>query len=384
MSLARAEAEASTPPLKERLQRQQNKYWIKMNMLPKKHPLTIVIRKMNAQVKHYGSPLCTIADWLSALPAGDLRRVDPFCIAPWSPKVHVDVPETEQTEQWTKDADDLLLLAGNSYKNGNIGLGLHHEVTVSNGNSFGVRQSLKVGNKHKAQPAEIGVKGIDAAVTLIDHTYREEVVRRLGYTVSSLKYMVVSTNRAAVQAVPNTRGNRHQAELRCIHSTAEEIQKRGGPKIRIRWTPASAEVQGNREAARLAKEATSEPLRPLWDISQTEIMKKADGLIVRTSRWLNQDLDTALPEKHTKAIYDQLTAKEAAVLCQLRTGKNRLNSYLATIEAKESDRCECDMEREETVAHFLFECPQWETQRRALRGEDDTWWRPKLLSRSTH
>ncbi|KAF9729205.1 hypothetical protein PMIN01_12895 [Paraphaeosphaeria minitans] len=79
------------------------------------------------------------------------------------------------------------------------------------------------------------------------------------------------------------------------------------------------------------------------------------------------DIDTALPGKHTKSIYDLQTYKRAAVLCQLRTGKCRLNSYLAKIGATNSDRCTCRGRQPETVRHFVFECPLWKEERKTLQ-----------------
>jgi hypothetical protein len=47
-------------------------------------------------------------------------------------------------------------------------------------------------------------------------------------------------------------------------------------------------------------------------------------------------IDTALPGKHTRELYDRLTRKEAGILAQLRTGMERLNGYLRRINAEES------------------------------------------------
>ncbi|KAK7178185.1 transposase [Paraphaeosphaeria sporulosa] len=66
-------------------------------------------------------------------------------------------------------------------------------------------------------------------------------------------------------------------------------------------------------------------------------------------------------------IYDLHTYKRAAVLCQLRTGKCRLNSYLAKIGATNSDRCTCRGRQPETVRHFVFECPLWKEERKTLQ-----------------
>jgi len=72
-------------------------------------------------------------------------------------------------------------------------------------------------------------------------------------------------------------------------------------------------------------------------------------------------VDTALPGKHTRKLYDRLSQKEASVLAQLRTGMARLNAYLYQIKVVATDQCTCGQARE-TVEHFLFQCRQWTTQ----------------------
>jgi hypothetical protein len=56
---------------------------------------------------------------------------------------------------------------------------------------------------------------------------------------------------------------------------------------------------------------------------------------------LSKRVDIALPGRHTRKLYGQLTPKEASVLAQLRTGIARLNSYLFLIKAVLSDQCAC-------------------------------------------
>jgi hypothetical protein len=48
-------------------------------------------------------------------------------------------------------------------------------------------------------------------------------------------------------------------------------------------------------------------------------------------------MDTALPGKHTRILYNSLKGKEASILAQLQTGMARLNGYLHQIRAAESD-----------------------------------------------
>ena len=51
---------------------------------------------------------------------------------------------------------------------------------------------------------------------------------------------------------------------------------------------------------------------------------------------MSKEVDQALPEAHTKGLYNPLRKKEAKVLAQLRTGVNRLNGYLHKIGTVDS------------------------------------------------
>ena len=58
--------------------------------------------------------------------------------------------------------------------------------------------------------------------------------------------------------------------------------------------------------------------------------------------------------------------KQSQILCQLRIGICRLNSYLAKIQAADSDQCRCNR-GSETVDHFLFRCPRWSNLRQEFK-----------------
>ena len=80
---------------------------------------------------------------------------------------------------------------------------------------------------------------------------------------------------------------------------------------------------------------------------------------------LIRELDTALPGKHTKAIYDALNKRDAKILIQLRTGCARINQYLARIKAIESPLLPYGA-APESLRHFLFSCSKWVSQRKEL------------------
>ena len=73
-------------------------------------------------------------------------------------------------------------------------------------------------------------------------------------------------------------------------------------------------------------------------------------------------IDRALPQRHTRRLYDSLGHEDASILAQLRTGKARLNSNLYRINAADTDLCNlCG--RSETVHHFLYDCARWAIER---------------------
>jgi hypothetical protein len=83
-------------------------------------------------------------------------------------------------------------------------------------------------------------------------------------------------------------------------------------------------------------------------------------------------LDKALPGKHVRLLYDTLPYDLASILCQMRTAKCRLNSYLARIKATDSDLCLCGAA--ETIQHFLFECSRWILERQQIRNISRSRW----------
>lgn len=82
--------------------------------------------------------------------------------------------------------------------------------------------------------------------------------------------------------------------------------------------------------------------------------KSNTGLPEDVGRY-SKRVDTALPGKHTRVLYDRITWNEASVPAQLRTGIARLNGNLYQIEAVPTDLCDCGQARE-TAKHFLFYC----------------------------
>jgi hypothetical protein len=376
VSLARAEAEASVVPLEERWQKHRNLFWIKANTLPGQNPLARIVSQTRPWIKRFPSPLMEMALNMAEIHTRQLPVSDPFCIAPWRAMPKVSVHAREADNAWAPQEKTMYIYAAASYRKGNIGVGIYHEVTPKSGQTYQCRRSLEIGNKAQAPPADVGLHAIDAAVNFVRDSFPPQLVAALGPRARAMEYTIVSTNKAAVQAIEHTRRARpYQATLRNIAEKSNALRAGGGPRIKIQWVPKEdLTFDAPKKATQLAKNATARNLRPMREISPMVARRRACQLIKKSTRKLNNHLDTALPGKHTKEMYDQLTGKQAAVLCQLRTGMNRLNSYLSKIRVRDSAQCECDDHEVETSEHYLFECSRWQAYRDELKGsEGDRW-----------
>lgn len=85
---------------------------------------------------------------------------------------------------------------------------------------------------------------------------------------------------------------------------------------------------------------------------------KSDNLKRSSNGRFIKSFDKALPGPHTLMLYKGKSKSQATILCQLRTGINRLNSYLSKIKAADSEECSCGRGKE-TVDHLLFRCGKW-------------------------
>jgi hypothetical protein len=76
--------------------------------------------------------------------------------------------------------------------------------------------------------------------------------------------------------------------------------------------------------------------------AQSDYQKRwREALHATATGQFTKEIDKALPQKHTKALYDHLSREEAVILAQLRTNKSKLNEYLAKINASMTDLCDC-------------------------------------------
>ena len=188
---------------------------------------------------------------------------------------------------------------------------------------------------------------------------------------------VLTSNQATLLAVSQPKQQSGQTSIAQVYDSIRQLRQRGN-RVRIAWVPTQAFELGKKAkgAARQATEQGRTPRGQPYQAKSTIVnrviakqrSKKAlpEGVGEYTRR-----MDTALPGKHTRMLYDSFKRLEASALAQLRTGMAGLNGYLHRIGATESDQCACGHARE-TVEHFLFRCTKWTTYRVQMLQQTDT------------
>jgi hypothetical protein len=163
-----------------------------------------------------------------------------------------------------------------------------------------------------------------------------------------------------------------------IYDTVRTLRERDN-RIRIAWIPARGDFGLGKKAKEAARRATEQGCSPRGQpyraksttINVARAKQREQRALPEDVGRYSREIDTALPGKHTRTLYDAFKRREARILAQLRTGMARLNGYLHRIGAAESDQCACGQAKE-TIKHFLFRCTMWATHRTQMLQQTDT------------
>jgi hypothetical protein len=363
-SLAIAEGEASLPPLRERFKVQHRKFWVNLHTLPTSHPLWTIQRQVDIRNKRLVSPLQIIAKQCSDLDLTKLEIIEAYCVPPWRVPtvVHTDIGRDQGNREDAPNSYSESMFTDASNKNGMIGLSVVSPVHTGHGTwAYSSHQNI-----HSGKMAAIS-GACEAALHWME--------RQQNYG----QLTIYSRSQTALKSIEKPKCQSGQSILRNVSNVIDMIRAKGG-QIILRWIPPDKKIAQAVEARKLAQSSTSEGCTPIAPSTRQEklksvaskgnkaLLRSREDLIATGTGKFTRNLDQALPGKHTKQLYDKLKREESSILAQLRTGKCRLNHYLASIKQCESPACECGAPKE-TIHHFLLQCPRWAVFRRKLREE---------------
>ena len=360
VALPIAEAEAAIEPLQTRWRRQSLRAWVDLHTLPAKHPFWKSKRRVDVTNKRFVSPLQKQAQQWRDVELTHVETITPYCVPPWYGQAEIEIHEHDRAMEIVQDlTGDVEFYTDGSVRNELVGVAVWCKVGGRN-ECIGKSQDFNV------YFAELfAIWRVVQSIETNTVTHPNDRPRR---------FIIRTDSQAALKSLARPR---RQSGQHIIASILESVHRLKAQQIRITftWVPAHTGIEGNEAAHSLAQVATStDRLPPLIRMPRLKSAAlRCAGHEIPPPAKSSSDLqhyarqvDLALPGDHTRLLYDPLTKSEAGFLAQLRTGKCRLNGYLARIKAVESDQCSCGR-GPETVKHFLFQWPQWYTMRDQMR-----------------
>ncbi|KAM5528203.1 reverse transcriptase [Fusarium oxysporum f. sp. phaseoli] len=360
-----AEAEAHIATIQERFWRRASKLWVDIHTLPRTNPVRNLLRGIKA-FRRFISPLRRIADVCRELPKDTMEVIQPFTLAPWEARLQVILnsqgeEEEDKIKELAKAGWAVRIATSSSARNDLVCMGVVIRIPISVARAGKISEAFSVTlgtrEEHNTYTAELAA-----------------IAHGLG-CLPAMKYrviVIVTSNKSAAQAIGNPRQQSGQGHIREIYDAIEKLRGDGN-RVNLIWLPRDSELKIQKTAKMSARYATEPYMTP-----QRGFAKAKTTILNRTRADLqmgrklpdgvgrhSRRVDSALPGKHTRLLYDQLSWKEASVLAQLRTGMARLNGYLYQIRAAPTDECPCGRANE-TVEHFLFRCVKWTTQRKEM------------------
>ena len=360
-----AEAEAHIATAQDRFWRRAIKLWAEIHSLPKTNPLrsnTYSIRKFR---KLHRSPLYQVADALKGIEMEGMETINPFALAPWEKRVDTIIDETAAARQvdinWA-----IRIAVSSSARNSVVGIGGVIQTQTSLGDSPRLETFSSTLGKRSEQNAYSGtLAAIARSLSILP-------------AVRCRSIALLTNNKAAVLTLRKPQQQSGQEHVCHIYKSIRKLRKKG-TLVTIIWLPTSEENELLKLAKDKAKSATRQGATPQTQLSRMKSTTLNIARAKRSTSRLPEDVgkhskrvDTALPGKHTRQLYDRLSWKEASVLAQLRTGMAKINTYLYRIKAASTDQCACGQAKE-TVEHFLFRCRGgWHIEQRCCNAQIPT------------
>ncbi|CRL30028.1 Nematode reverse transcriptase-like [Penicillium camemberti] len=302
-----AEAEAHIATARHRFWRRAVKMWTDLHILPETNPLRRNTDRIRKFRRYHRSPLYQVADALKNIEMESLETINPFTLALWEARVQTD--DEPVLNGSTVPGGSIRIAFSSSARNELVGFGVAIEKTPPRYRKARLKTlsvTLSARTAHNPFSAELAAMA---------HTLK--TLRGL----KDFRITLITSNKAAALTLRNPRQQSGQEFVNQIYKLIGRLQRHRN-QISIRWIPTSEDNKLLGLAKEQARAATQEDA-----ILQGQVpkMKSTTLKIARAQAVPKSELpenvgrhsrrvDTALPGKHTRQLYNRLSWKEASVL----------------------------------------------------------------------
>jgi ribonuclease HI len=380
VALPIAEAEASVSPTQLRLKDQRLKFWTNLHTMPRSHPFWPLKRIISRPTRRFSSPLMVIDTEFCEIKVADMETIKPYCTPPWQAGATINIEDRDTAIKFaTAPAPyyERRIFTDGSIRDGLAGIGVTASLVMNGQKTTLINVARVVGQQKFLNAYFTELAAILEAIKVADSKWSRN-------SVHFVRRIIVLTDcQSALKSLALPGRQSGQYLIREILDILQKFTMEGGPVVSFYWVPSQTGIPGNEQAHKLARMATKQTvqipktvqLRSAARRNANTVQSNAcKGLFAETSTigQFTRRLDKALPGRHTKMLYGKLTRENAGILSQLRTGKCRLNAYLYSIQASDTDLCGCG--QRETIRHLLFDCPRWQTERTELMTQAGARW----------
>jgi len=343
---------------------------------PESHPIHRFAKQSARYIKRHRCPLHELFHAFSINPSS-YEKIDPFL---WSPKARNKLeisiePSREEAVLFDKHLTSTVKLYsdGSGYEGNIAASAAMFDVDLGSP----VWAAAQLGTKDERTVYEAEIIGMTIAVHLAaNESYNDTV--SLGVD-----------NQAALKCL-KTAGAKPGQQLvkRLADTIAKAKKRRRSMKLRGYWTPGHENVEGNEFADEKAKSAAkngSQNVHLLPTFLQKPIPLSLAAKKQELNAWIKGEaqkqwvtskyfektikMDNSIATVSTKYInaISRLSKNRASLITQLRTGHIGLNRHLHKMGRADTPFCPHCPTSEETVDHFVIQCPKYDQFRGEMR-----------------
>jgi hypothetical protein len=254
-----------------------------------------------------------------------METIQPFAVSPWEKRIHIIIkPDRQEAAQIARDTQGILVATCSSEKKGIVGMGgaiCDTTTTAPPDKAAIATYTATLGPRHRLN---IYFAEIIAVATAL-RNLSALPLKTESSQFSQATYHCYSSSIALANTQDNPTSVRSISQL--INFSKQAIRS---------WP--FGRQQMNRSPKRKAKAAARQAAEPWREVQEHSPSAKAtvlcrakqkhEGKLIEEVGEYTRKLDTALPGRHTRLLYNAFKRIEASILAQLRTGMSRLNGYL--------------------------------------------------------